>query len=589
MHVVATAGHVDHGKSTLVKALTGTDPDRLAEERRRGLTIDLGFAWTTLPDAGEVAFVDVPGHERFVTTMLAGVGSVPATMFVVAADEGWMAQSSEHLEALDALGVRHGLLVVTRSDLADPALAIEEAREWMVGSTLADVPAVSVCAVTGAGVDDVRHALGTLVSGLPAPDPAAPVRLWVDRSFSVRGAGTIVTGTLAEGSVAPGDELVDLAGRALRVRGVEALGAPRDRVAATARVALNLRGVESADVPRGAPLLTPAAWWTTDLADVRTSATQLPERLMLHVGTAAVPCHVRDLGDGHARLRLDRALPLRFGDRALLRDPGRHHVAAGVTVLDVDPPPLTRRGAARARATELTTVHDAVDATSALLRRGPRRGPDLTTMGLPTVGAPRAGDWWVDPDRWSAYATDLERLVHDWHDTHPLEPGLAPAVAASRLGLPDPTLVSALADETHLARTNGLLTIPSRDNQLPAPVEAALVTVEQELTNAPFQSPDVPRLAELGLGTAELAAAERVGRVIRVAPGVPLLPDAVTRAHDLLSGLPQPFTLSEARQAMQTTRRVAVPLLELLASRGLTRRTDDGRHEVIGRNTQASP
>ncbi|MGH3243920.1 MAG: selenocysteine-specific translation elongation factor, partial [Spirillospora sp.] len=268
MHVIATAGHVDHGKSTLVNALTGMEPDRLAEERRRRLTIDLGFAWTDLPGAGEVAFVDVPGHERFVANMLAGVGPVPAVLFVVAADEGWMPQSAEHLEALDALGVSHGVLVVTRADLADPATAIEEAREWMADSSLRDLPAVAVSAVTGDGLDDVRSAIAALVTDLPAPDGAAPVRLWADRSFSIRGAGTVVTATLGAGTVQVGDELLNTEGRSVRVRGIEALGEPRDRVTATARVALNLRGVDRADVPRGLPLLTPGAWRMAGSADV---------------------------------------------------------------------------------------------------------------------------------------------------------------------------------------------------------------------------------------------------------------------------------------------------------------------------------
>src|SRR5947209_8821496 len=170
MYVVATAGHVDHGKSTLVRAVTGMEPDRWAEELRRGMTIDLGFAWTTLPTGTTVAFVDVPGHERFVPNMLAGVGPVPAVLFVVAADEGWMPQSVEHLDALHALNVRHGLLVVTRSDLMDPELAREEALEHLAGSTLGRIPAVCVSGSTGAGLDELRAALSQLVTRLPAPD-----------------------------------------------------------------------------------------------------------------------------------------------------------------------------------------------------------------------------------------------------------------------------------------------------------------------------------------------------------------------------------------------------------------------------------
>src|SRR4051812_33388398 len=194
MYVVATAGHVDHGKSTLVRALTGMEPDRWAEERRRGMTIDLGFAWTTLGSGATVAFVDVPGHERFVPNMLAGVGPAPAALVVVAADEGWMPQSAEHLAALDALDVRHGLLAVTRADLADPGPALRRARAEIAATSLGAVPAVAVSGVTGAGLDELRTALDTLVAGLPPSDVGAPVRLWVDRSFTIRGAGTVVTG-----------------------------------------------------------------------------------------------------------------------------------------------------------------------------------------------------------------------------------------------------------------------------------------------------------------------------------------------------------------------------------------------------------
>ncbi len=222
MHVVATAGHVDHGKSTLVRALTGMEPDRLDEERRRGLTIELGYAWTILPSGERLAFVDVPGHERFLGTMLAGVGPVPAVLFVVAADDGCMPQSEELLVALEALGVRHCLLVVTRSDLADPAPAVERSRGLLDAALGGPVRAVVVSGRTGQGLDELRRALDGLVAGLPRPDPAAEVRLWIDRAFSVTGSGTVVTGTLPAGTVSVGDELL-LAGEPVRVRGLESL------------------------------------------------------------------------------------------------------------------------------------------------------------------------------------------------------------------------------------------------------------------------------------------------------------------------------------------------------------------------------
>src|SRR5215210_2246227 len=207
MHVVATAGHVDHGKSTLVRVLTGMEPDRFEEERRRGLTIELGYAWTTLDGGDTIAFVDVPGHERFFATMLAGLGPAPAVLFVVAADEGWRQQSQEHLAAVDALGLRHGLLVVTRSDLADPTPAAEQALDKIARTSLGEVPVVSVSARTGQGLTELQPALSRLVRSLPAPRRDGRIRFWVDRSFTIRGAGTVVTGTLGSGTLAIGNEL----------------------------------------------------------------------------------------------------------------------------------------------------------------------------------------------------------------------------------------------------------------------------------------------------------------------------------------------------------------------------------------------
>ena len=208
MQVIATAGHVDHGKSALVRALTGMEPDRWAEERRRGMTIDLGFAWLTLPSGEQLAFVDVPGHERFVPNMLAGVGPVPGVLFVVAADEGWMPQSAEHLAVLDALRIRHGLLAVTRSDLADPGPALAQAAAEIAATSLGAVESVAVSAVTGAGLPELLAGLARMAAVLPGPDPGAAVRVWVDRAFSITGSGTVVTGTLPAGLIRGGDEQI---------------------------------------------------------------------------------------------------------------------------------------------------------------------------------------------------------------------------------------------------------------------------------------------------------------------------------------------------------------------------------------------
>jgi selenocysteine-specific elongation factor len=585
MHVIATAGHVDHGKSTLVRALTGMEPDRWAEERRRGMTIDLGFAWTTLPTGPTVAFVDVPGHERFVPNMLAGIGPVPAVMFVVAADEGWMPQSAEHLEALHALNVQHGLLVVTRSDLMGPELAREEALEHLAGSTLDQIPAVCVSGSTGAGLEKLRAALGTLVARLPAPDVGADVRLWVDRAFTIRGAGTVVTGTLAAGTLRVGDEL-ELApgGRRVVIRGLQSLGASAGSVAAVARVAVNLRGVPREAVRRGDALLTPGAWLATDTIDIRLStspATDLPRHVVLHLGTAATPTRVRPLGADTARLSLAHPLPLRIGDRALLRDPSTRRIPAGVIVLDVRPPVLRRRGAATTRAVELSTMDSTPDGVAELRRRGLVRRDELIAMGAPEpAGAPHAGGWFIDPMVLAQRATRLAAAVTAYADANPLEPGMPLETARRLTGMPDARLVELLVRAGGLTFTDGRVQASGPTAGLPDAVRRAITELRAELAQRPFAAPEADRLAELGLGAKQLAAAVRSGELIKIADGIYLAPDAERHAVERLRSLPSPFTLSQARQAMGTTRRVAVPIMELLARRGISRHLPDGTHEL---------
>ena len=592
MHVVATAGHVDHGKSTLVRALTGMEPDRWAEERRRGMTIDLGYAWTRLEDGQMLAFVDVPGHERFIGNMLAGLGPAPAVMLVVAADEGWRQQSAEHLAAVDALGLEHGLLVVTRSDLADPRPAAEEARRHLRASTLGDVEAVAVSGATGHGVSTVRAALHRLVSGLPAPDPAARVRLWVDRSFSIRGSGTVVTGTLTAGTLAVGDEL-DLRGRRVRVRGLHSLGEAQQRVGAVARVAVNLRAVAREGVGRGDALLSPGAWRSSAVVDVRLSvaAPALPAELVLHLGTAAVPAHLRPLGPDTARLVLHRHVPLAVGDRAILRDPGRHAVVAGATVLDVDPPALRRRGAARRRGEELGAAGHRPDLLTEVRRRGAVRTADLVSLGLEgpprdtevPEGIRREGGWLVDGETWQRWVSRLGEVVDGWAAVHPLDPGIPAEGARQALGLPELVLLGAAAAEAGLEHRSGRITRPGTVPSL-GPAEPGLQALEARLRDHPFAAPERPELDTLGLGLRELAAAERAGRLLRLTDDVVLLPDGPTRALRELAALPQPFTMSEARQALGTTRRVAVPLLERLDDRGWTQRVD-GNHRQVRRGS----
>jgi selenocysteine-specific elongation factor len=583
VHVVATAGHVDHGKSTLVRALTGMEPDRWAEERRRGMTIDLGFAWTTLPSGAQLSFVDVPGHQRFIANMLAGIGPAAAVLFVVAADEGWCRQSEEHLAALDALDVQHGLLAVTRSDLADPAPALAEARARIATSSLGEIDAVTVSGQTGQGIEQLRDALDHLVAGLPAPDAGARVRLWIDRSFTVRGAGTVVTGTLAAGSVACGAEL-ELRGTSVIVRGLQVMTAEQDRVDAVARVALNLRGLPRADIGRGDALLTPRSWHLTSAIDVRVdNAARLPAELMLHVGTAAVPVRVRPLGELLVRLTLAQALPLQAGDRAVLRDPGRQTVAAGVLVLDADPPPLTRRGAARTRAADLRTATGHPDALTEIERRGAVRRDHLERLGVPLDRLDevhQVGGWLIAAQTWDSWLARAPQLVDDWAERNPLDPAVPIPVLQRGLGLPpDPPVAAAVVGAAGLRSVDGRVSRPGVVADLDRGA-AGVRTLVERLRAEPFAAPERYELDALRLGPRELAAAHKAGVLLRISADIVLLPDAPEQALTRLRTLPQPFTASAARQALGTTRRVVIPLLEHLDEQGSTERIDGGARRI---------
>jgi selenocysteine-specific elongation factor len=660
MQVIATAGHVDHGKSTLLRALTGMDPDRWAEEKRRGMTIDLGFAWLKLPSGERIAFVDVPGHERFVPNMLAGVGPVPAVLFSVAADEGWMPQSAEHLAVVDALGITSGLLVITRSDLADPGPALAQARARLRGSSLAQMPAVAVSAVTGEGLAALVAALDTLVQGLPVPDPGAAVRLWVDRAFTMTGSGTVVTGTLPAGTVHRGDELVVTpASRPVRVRDIQTLGESAPAAAGVARVALNLRGVAKESLARGMAIVQAGRWTTTDTIDIRICGTAgaaapvraeamaaeqmpaapvraeamaaeqmpaapvpaeaeaagpaagadlagaLPRTLTLHLGSARTIARVRPLADDIFRLSLRDALPMHVGDRVLLRDPGAvreapagrdaapgHDARAprsgwpgvvGAVVLDVAPPALTRRGAAAAAARELAAWPDQPGAAQLLRRHGLLRASVLLAMGVREHPEPVTGEWLADPARWSALSAELGELLAAYAAREPLAAGLPVEAARAARGLPDRRLVTALARPPFRVSAGLVQLMPAAGGAapgLPEAVTAAVAILRADLATAPFAAPDAERLRKLGLDVRAIAAAERAGLLLRISEHVVLAPGADDAAVCLLAALPQPFTAADARVALGTTRRTAIPLLEYLDRAGITERLPDDRRQL---------
>jgi selenocysteine-specific elongation factor len=569
MQVIATAGHVDHGKSALVRALTGMEPDRWAEERRRGMTIDLGFAWTTLPSGETLSFVDVPGHERFVPNMLAGVGAVPAACLVVAADEGWQPQTEEHVRALDALGVAHGILVVTKADLADPSRVMDDVRRRLAATTLRDVDAVAVSATTGNCMDALVAALDRLMAGMPPPHAGGPVRLWVDRVFTIQGAGTVVTGTLAAGSIAVGDALA-LVGPAAAgevvVRGLQTHRRSRESAAAVDRVAVNLRGVARADVSRGAALITPGAWSVTTEVDVRTDG-EVAGDLVAHIGSAAVPVRPRPLASGVVRLRLAQALPLHVGDRLLLRDPGSRRVA-GATVLDVAPSPLRRRGDAARIAATLTWPRSVGDE---ITRCGIVRRADLVAAGFTddpsTYGAVVAGGFALSPHWIRDRAAAVDAVVRAAAGG-----GIGSAELGAQTGVPPDAMTAVLAATDAVEVRLGRAVVAGEEAESSEQLRAFL----DRLAADPWAGLDGG-----GVDPAELSDAVRAGRVLRVAPGLYAAADAPARALAILAELPQPFTVSEARQALGSTRRVVVPLLEHLDATRRTTRDSDGKRFVV--------
>lgn len=588
MFVVATAGHVDHGKSTLVRALTGMEPDRWDEERKRGLTIDLGYAWTELPELAEpVAFVDVPGHRRFIGNMLAGLGPAPAVLLVIAADEGWRAQTSEHMAAIDALGVRHGLVAVTRCDLADPTPALAEASDRLAETSLAGAPMVAVSARTGQGLGELRATLAAMCSALPQPDSSGRTRLWVDRSFTMRGSGTVVTGTLVQGQVGAGTTLL-LGDRPVQVRGVQALGRPVPEVAAVARAALNLRGVEVDEVCRGDALVSEHDWQPTQLVDARLAsgaARDLPAEVDVNVGTASVRARVRPLDAAALRLTLGRALPLQRGERLLLRDPGHESAIIGATVVDSMPPPLVRRGDARRRAAVVLAATDEHSLADEVSARGVLTRAQLRSLGhaVPDVlpaNVVRVDEYMVDRGMVAQWSERVLAVVDAHAAAHPMEPAMPVAAVTAAADTPSDALTLAVAAQAGLHVTGGRVARPGMQPTL-GDKQTGLDGIKERLAANAFAAPEQPDLDAAGLGPREVAAAVATGQLVRLGGDILLLPNAPAHAMRVLAQLPQPFTTSQARQALKTTRRVAIPLLEHLDAKGWTRRIDTALREVV--------
>ena len=561
MRVVATAGHVDHGKSSLVQALTGTNPDRFEEERRRGLTIDLGFAHTLLGNGEGVSFIDVPGHVRFLRNMLAGVGGVDACMFVVAATEGWKPQSEEHLRILELVGLQHGFVALTKADLVDDEwreLQEMDVRDHLAGTFLAEAPIVAVSATTGEGIDAVRAALATLVATTPAAIDRGRPRLWIDRVFAAKGSGTVITGTLTGGTVRTDDQL-HAGGHPVRVRSVQSHGDRHDSIGPGNRVALNLVGVDHTDLHRGDAVVTPAQWRPTRRFDagltVLASLAHVVSRrgaYAAYIGSGEFPVKLRVLGSesirpggaGLVRLHLATELPLMPGDRFVLRESGRDETVGGGEVLDVAPV----RPASKAQPNR--------DVDRVIDERGWVTLDDLGAL----TGERRTATvthWVVSPSALAATQHALRQRV----------------AAASELGLD-----IALLDDRERAA------IATLDGVAVEAGRARPVAAKDPLADHPFvaallaggTAPPDPA----GVDKAQLR--ELVRRTLVVErDGLYFHPRAIETAAHAAAGLlrtnPTGFTMSQFREALGNTRKHAVPLATEMDARGITRRRDDVR------------
>ena len=600
MHVVGTAGHVDHGKSSLVERLTGIDPDRFAEEKARGLTIDLGFAWLGLPSGAEVGIVDVPGHERFIKNMLAGAGSITMCMFVVAANEGWMPQSAEHLAIIQLLGVPASVIAVTKSDLVDGdgmARVIEEITSKVAGTSLENARIISCSTNTGEGLDELIAELDRLVQVTPPPPDDGRARLWIDRVFTIAGAGTVVTGTLAGGSLAVGDS-VEIAreGRRARIRTIQSHAQELPLVGPGNRAALNLAGIPRDGARRGDAIVRPGTFPVTRMIDVAVSSMDpaggpgVTEKgaHLLYVGSAETDVRVRVIGadrippgeSGYAQLLLHDPLPLQRGDRFVLRDVGRRVTVGGGHVLDPWPAPFRRKDSARPRLLERLDRGDAGAALDALIESAGAidRSEALVRSGADAPGAHvvTLGDIFVSESELVRVGALIAETLEAHHRDHPLERGIARDSLRATVELGVEAFTDLLERLPDVVEEGSVIRLAAHRVELAPEQDQARQRLLEELDGAGFTPPPA---GDLGVDEGLLRALIDAGDLVRIGSFYLTggrAAEARARVRDRIAS-EGPVTVAEIRDLLGTTRKYAVPLCEWLDATGATRRQGDLR------------
>ena len=632
--IVGTAGHIDHGKSALVQALTGTDPDRLKEEKARGITIDLGFAHVTIGDI-TLAFVDVPGHERFVKNMLAGVGGIDLVALVVAADESVMPQTREHFDICRLLRVPTGIIVLTKADLADAdtlALARLEVRELAAGSFLADAPVIAVSSRTGLGMDDLRAALVSAGSALRSRSRDGVPRLPIDRVFSMKGFGTVVTGTLVSGCIRQDEELVIMPGaRRVKIRGVQVHGARQGEAMAGQRAALNLGGVDVADVARGRTLTAPGAFEPTRSADAvlevlaETRPIKHGTRARVHQGTSEILGRIALIGSEreappgsrvYVRLRLEQPAVLVRGDRFIIRSYSPPRTIAGGQILD---PLAPRIGVSREATVERcrrldldpaggdraeselraadVMIEDAGAAGLAVSALGSRVGVapgDITRRADALVSrrvAVRVGDVLVARPIFDRLKSAIVEAVTRHHRQEPLSEGLGREEARVRLFARGHAAVfdRALADlaASKVVAGRDRLALASHQVALSPAAARAREAIEGAFRRAGLAPPDLASIVSASV--ADAAVVDQVSKLLQREKILVKL-DTLLFHAEALQGLKRDIAAMKAssgahakldvptfKERFGVTRKFAIPLLEYLDRERVTRRMGDAR------------
>ena len=616
--IVGTAGHIDHGKTALVKALTGIDADRLEEEKRRGITIDLGFAHLELTPELRLGFVDVPGHERFIKNMLAGVGGIDLLLFVIAADESIKPQTREHFDICRLLGIRRGIVALTKADLVDEdilGLVRLEVEELVAGSFLEGAPIVPVSSVTGAGLDELRRELARVAATVGEKNAAGYFRLPVDRVFTVKGFGTVATGTLISGSVAREQEVeVYPAGRRLRVRGVQVHGSAAGRAVAGQRTAVNLADIEPADLARGDVLSEPGRFHAVKQIDCRldllVSAKPLKHRAPVHFhsGTAEIEAEVRLLEGGAAmrpgstayvRLILRHPALLLPGDGFIIRMFSPVVTIGGGVVVDIQGDTGGRRhrkggdvkarletlcsGTAAARIALLVREAAFGMGMAELVARTGMREPEIAAAAAqaPLVAIAQPQPWYVDRAWMQSERERIVRTVREFHQRTPLLPGVARQEL--RGGAPVFVLDELLAESREIVAEGELVRSRGHKLVLKEDEEQARAKIERAFEDAALAVPAMAEvLAKSGVEAARarslLQILLREKRLVRISGELVFHHTAIARLRELLGRHKgERFRVPEFKEWTGISRKYAIPLLEFLDRERITRREGDER------------